>query len=364
MKENLHEEDKGLLVIIRHIIKWRWYIGGISLIAAVAAIIFSMPYFMPPKFKSTIVFYPASSASISKALLAQDLSGKQDALKFGEEEEAEQLLQILESDVIKNRVIEKYDLMRRYDIDQNDPYKYTELGEQYDANVSSRRNEHMAIEVTVYDQSPDTAAMMAQDIADLMDSVKKEIHKQRAGEALKIVAEEYKKKEKQIQILEDSLAALGKLGVINYEEQAAPISEALDLARADYYRALGEANGDSTTARVRAMQQRLETVRKEYDKLSRYGGIWLSVKEGLVLELEQYKLLKEKYEQAMVDVNSKMTFKYVTNYPRPAEKKSKPVRSLIVLISTLGAFVLATLLFVLYEVFESNKEWLLSAKQD
>ncbi|OFY89196.1 MAG: hypothetical protein A3K10_16535 [Bacteroidetes bacterium RIFCSPLOWO2_12_FULL_31_6] len=67
--------------------------------------------FIKDKFKSTVILYPTTTNSISKAIIAENFSNKEDVLKFGEVEEAEQLLQILNSDEIKHRIIEKYNLL-------------------------------------------------------------------------------------------------------------------------------------------------------------------------------------------------------------------------------------------------------------
>ncbi|MGB0431893.1 MAG: hypothetical protein ACPGLV_15570, partial [Bacteroidia bacterium] len=243
MSEEIHKEDAGLLVIVKHILKWRKPIAIVTVVAIIAAIVLTMPAIYPPKFQSVGVFYPTASTSISKGVLALDLSGRQDALKFGEEEEAEQLLQILESDIITGKIINKYDLMRRYRIKQSDKYKLTNLAKKYYANVSFRRNDHMAIEVSVLDESPDTAALMCNDILSLMDSVKTEVVRQRARDVLSIVEREYNKKQQEITLLENQLAEFGAKGIINYEEQAAAMSEALDKAKSDYYTALGNASG-------------------------------------------------------------------------------------------------------------------------
>ena len=42
---------------------------------------------------------------------------EKDFLEFGEEEEAEQMIQILRSDEIRHHVIGKFDLMNHYQID-------------------------------------------------------------------------------------------------------------------------------------------------------------------------------------------------------------------------------------------------------
>ena len=94
--------------LISFIWKWRIPLIIIVVIAALAAVIFSAPFFITPKFKSTVVLFPTSTNSISKVLLSDNFGGKEDILEFGEEEQAEQLLQILNSTLIRAEIIDKY----------------------------------------------------------------------------------------------------------------------------------------------------------------------------------------------------------------------------------------------------------------
>ena len=74
---------------------WRWK-KPLALIGVAAILISSIvSLLIPEKFKSTVIMFPVQSNAISKALLTEDFSGKQDVLQFGEEEQAEQMLQIL-----------------------------------------------------------------------------------------------------------------------------------------------------------------------------------------------------------------------------------------------------------------------------
>ena len=47
----------------------------------------------------------------------------EDILEFGKEEEAEQMLQVLYSDEIRDKVISKFNLMEHYDIDPDSKYR-------------------------------------------------------------------------------------------------------------------------------------------------------------------------------------------------------------------------------------------------
>ena len=131
------------------------------------------------KFKSTVVMFPASTNSLSKALIAESNGGKYDIMSFGEEEQAEQMLQVLNSDEIRTRICNKYDLMNHYDIDPKDPYAKTLLFEEYEGNISFQRTKFQSVEVTVLDPSPDTAMFIANDISSLLDSSMNRIQKER-----------------------------------------------------------------------------------------------------------------------------------------------------------------------------------------
>src|SRR3954468_6868116 len=106
-RESNYLESTSLLFLL---VRWRKPLSIVLLCTLVAAFIFSSPLFITPKFKSSVIFFPSSTNSISKAILEESVSEKQDILAFGEEEQAEQMLQILNSDDIRLAIINKYDL--------------------------------------------------------------------------------------------------------------------------------------------------------------------------------------------------------------------------------------------------------------
>ena len=91
------------------------YKKPIITITVVAAIVSAAVSFMiQEKFLSTVILFPASTNSISKSLMTQDVTGKLDINAFGEEEQAEQLLQILNSDDISGYIRNKYNVDTLY----------------------------------------------------------------------------------------------------------------------------------------------------------------------------------------------------------------------------------------------------------
>jgi hypothetical protein len=75
-------------------------------------------YYITPLYRSTAVFFPTELSSISKAILSTN-DTKSDILQLGDEEVIEQYLQLLSSEIIRNRIIAKYDLMNHYKISKS-----------------------------------------------------------------------------------------------------------------------------------------------------------------------------------------------------------------------------------------------------
>lgn len=310
---------------------WKKPLAVVAFIAAIASIIFSSPYFIPPKYRSMVIMYPASTSSISKVLLSENNGPKQDILEFGEEQQAEQMLQILNSNGIRDRIILKYDLQHHYKIKDNSRYKLTELYKEYEANITFRRTENMAIKITVLDTDPQIAADIANDIAALFDSTKAQMQRERAVKAFRIVESEYEKLKQEIQIMEDSLTALRALGVFDYESQSEMINQQLAKEIANNNR-----------AGIKALEEKL-------DILALYGGPYVSLRNQLEHEKKQLSLIKSKYEEAKVDAEQVLPQKFVVNTAYKAEKKSYPIRWLIVLVSIVGTLFTAVLIIVILE---------------
>ena len=95
--------NSGNLIVFFY--KWRKPLIIVSMFAAICSIVVSL--LIENKYKSTVVMFPTTTSSISKALLSENNTGHEDVMRLGEEEEAEQMLQILNSDEIRNNIIHK-----------------------------------------------------------------------------------------------------------------------------------------------------------------------------------------------------------------------------------------------------------------
>ncbi|MCC7231658.1 MAG: hypothetical protein IT242_01835 [Bacteroidia bacterium] len=348
-RETSYLESTSIFVLL---LRWRKPVIICVLLTAIAAVIFSGPYFITPKYKSTVVFFPASTNSVSKALMDDNTTEKQDILAFGEEEQAEQMLQILNSDEIRGAIIRKYDLMNHYKIDKAGLYPMTELYKEYNDNIHFSRTEFLSVKIEVLDSDPQTAAAIANDIASLVDSVKTRMQNQRAAEALAIMETAYKEKQHSITLKEDSLKKLRELGVMNYKDEtaiwnseyaksfAAFNNERAALSVLRNYKNETDSAIVNTRARIEGARARMESLKHKLDVLAQYGGASVSLNEELTLDRTEASRLREQLEKLRLDVNQNLTQKFIVNKAEKAEKKSYPERWLIVLVSVIGSLFL------------------------
>ncbi|HRG38546.1 MAG TPA: hypothetical protein PK289_08450 [Bacteroidia bacterium] len=323
--KNQSPNDFNSLNVLYFIYKWRKVLGIVGISAIVISGIVSL--LIQEKYKSTVILFPATTNSISKVLYNKN----DDVLKFGEEGEAEQMLQILSSEEIKYRIAQKFNLMKHYGIDSTCDQKRTLLENEFQNNITLKRTELMSVKIDVLDKDPVMAADIANDIAALHDSVKIRIQKDRIGKALAIVEKEYKDKLNYVNSLSDSIRMFNSYGLYDYESQSEVMNEQYAIAIS---------RGDSRA--MKSLEDKLKVIGK-------YGSAYLAIRDQLELQQTQLNLLQTKYEETKVDAEQQLPQKFIVSRAFPAEKRAYPVRWIIVLVSTVSTLILAILVILLIE---------------
>ncbi|TVR75014.1 MAG: hypothetical protein EA408_01200 [Marinilabiliales bacterium] len=309
-------ETSGLLLFV-----WQRRIPliAITALALVASVIVSL--LITPRYSSSVILYPTPMTTLSRSLLGPGTS-RDELMTFGREADGERILQILQSNAIRDRVIEKYNLMEHYGINWEGRFPITALHKQFERNVRFRKTQYMAIEIEVRDADPQIAAEMANEIAGYIDSVMNLMTRDRAISSLAIIEDEYRSLNREIASVEDSLRKIRELGILDYESQSEVYTHAY-----------------ATAVRMRDTAS-IEFFRQRIDRLTRYGGISLVLTEHQKNLTTRLGELSDAVAEARIDAERTLPYKYVVNEAFAAEKKSYPVRSLIVAVSTISAFLL------------------------
>ena len=334
MEEQQHNSYNSKY-LCKLLIEYRKPVFIILAIAALFAIVFSTPFFITPLYKSTAIIYPTSSNSISKVLISTTYQSEKDIMNFGEDEQTEQMLQVLNSNRVRDKVIERFDLMNHYDIKADSKYPYTRLNKLYDSRIKFRRTEYNAVKITVLDADAALAAQMANDITEIFDSTMNQMQKEVATQAFRLVEDEYNTLCAEMAQLEDSLNTLRKLGVFDYESQVEMLSQQLAIE-------LGKGN-----------TQGVSNIQKQLDIIAEYGGASYAINERLDNDRLQLSLVKSKYEEAKVDATEYIPHKFVVTSASQAERKTYPVRWIIVTVTLLSTFLLLILCIVVFDRYKS-----------
>lgn len=303
---------------------------AVGFLAAVAAS--GVALMLDEYYESTVVMFATSQHSLGEQFFEE--TKKNDLLAYGETEDAERLLQILNSHRIRNRIIEKYDLYTHYNIDPSEPGAKADMALTYGSNVSANLTRFGSIRVQVLDTDPELARDMANDMAFLVDSVANSMRNERANEAYKLALGALAQTSEQIAQAEDSLATLHSLGIYDFETQVEGLTAQYGMAVAS-----GRTSAANTLKRD---LERLGTLANGYNNLSAY----------LEAAYEQQSLLKKRVELMRVDAETQLSSSFIVDYASAADKKAKPVRWLIVVMTSVVAVGAAFLAMLAWETLQ------------
>lgn len=303
------------LSLVQLIIKWKWHILIITVIAAICGAFFSSATFITPLYKSEAIAYPANISP------------------YSDESETEQMLQIINSQSIIDSIVEKYDLWTDYKIDRNYQYAKTYLMLEYHDKIKISKTPYEAVSIVVYDKNPQVACDIAKDILNFYDQKVGSMHREKAREVVDMYAKQLELKQQDIDNLKKQLTALGTdYHMANYVGQSREITR-------------GYING---SAKATELMQNLEEK----------GPEAIDLENKIIAEATTYVDVKLDYEQQLRFYNSKLTYSNIVTEPYPADKKSYPVRWVVVLLSGLGAMLMTILVLFIIE----NRKKFVSAK--
>ncbi|MDC1403893.1 Wzz/FepE/Etk N-terminal domain-containing protein [Crocinitomicaceae bacterium] len=322
---HLEEERQNLLVFI-------WKNRRIILMVTAAAAIISLvvSFFLTPLYKSQAVVFPAATSTVS---FSEQRNAKASSMDFGEEEQAEQLVQILKSSKIRNILIERFDLFKNYDIDLSDVNKNFKLNKAYNNHIQFNRTRYGSIEIDVLDKNPELAATIANKIVDLIDTVKNEMVQERTIPAFEINQRKRGMLESQMKKLQAEMDSLSVNGVVPTE------------SRANLY----QAYNDASAAKDKAFFQNQIDVNLQFG--AKFDGLQM-LRDEMIVKLAKF---EDSYEQAESDANTLFNHKFIVESAVIADKKDRPKKALIILMATFGAFFFMVFALLLRERFKELK---------
>jgi hypothetical protein len=174
---------------------------------------------------------------------------------------------------------------------------------------------------------------MANRIVELIDTVKNEMIAERTLPAFKVNQRKLDQMRKDRDLILAKLDSLADLGVI-----------ALDV-RSNLFQAYVDAQNENDRAELK----------KKIDVNMKYGAMYDGLeymRNEKIVKIEDFNV---SYEQAESDANTKFSHKFIVERAVVADKKEKPKRLIIVLVTTILAFVVSVFSLLLWEKYKELK---------
>lgn len=307
--------------LLKLIFKWKIHLTIIVLTAVVLAAIFSSALFITPMFKSYALIYPSNVEP------------------YSEESRSEQMLEFLKSKDIRDRIIQKYDLARRYKIDSSYKYFQSTIIYEYSQNVIISKTPFETIKIEVFDADPVVACNMVNDIIKFYDEKVLMTHHEKYTEVLNYIGNRLQAKQAEIDSVENILYDIRiQYGIIDYPNQSREVARGF-LRTVD-------GNNAAQNINTREVLQLKENIEK-------YGGIYTYYNNRYYDLIAEYGKVKMDYDEALMYTTRTITYSNVISEPFPADKKSYPVRWVIVLLAAVGVFLASFVVILVMENVDS-----------
>lgn len=298
--------------IIDLIIKWKKQLIVVVVAAILLSSLFSSPLFITPLYKSSCTLYPSNISP------------------YSDESETEQSVQIFQSRDIRDSLVKNFNLARHWGIDSGYQHFESTLVWEYSQKVHVSKTPFEAVEIEILDHDPVMARDLILGMLDAYNKKIREMHRSKFGEVVKNYSYIMGIRKHYLDSLRDRAQDLGiQYGLLDFQGQSREVTRAY----------LSTGSGSIRSAEAKALKQNLD----------QKGGEMLLLSEMMRAESDAYSTMKLDADRALLDFNRNYTYVNVLSKPFVADKKSYPIRWLIVVFSTLASFFMAVLIIGLIE---------------
>ncbi|WMJ74509.1 hypothetical protein RCC89_15245 [Cytophagaceae bacterium ABcell3] len=318
----------NLVTFILLVRKWKKFLLTVTIAALLVSTVVAL--LLPNYYRSTVKFYPYTIKASDPRLAFSS----RDYEIIGEDEDFERVLSIATSRRMNEFLTEKFDLFNHYDIDrEKERYPYTKLAEELKDNYKIKKTEK-GIEITVEDKDPEFASEMANTIVHQIEKINSELITERNVNMSELYKSFLNDSRKQISMINDSIIKLRAGYSID------------DFTKENSLLAYNKRNAKIKPTDVSSSDEYM-SLKKNFELIKNFD----TQMQELSKELAAYELM---YNQAVSSLEKPFKTLLIIEEATPSEKKAKPFRSLIILLSTLGALILVLLGIMCVEYYQKE----------
>ncbi|MEM6764113.1 MAG: Wzz/FepE/Etk N-terminal domain-containing protein [Bacteroidota bacterium] len=354
----------SLLYLTRIVQQYLWYIMGVVGVAAIIAIVMTLPAIYPPEYLSSTVIYPTNSERFD---LVNLFAEEPNVYVYGGPKEVEKLSNIAGSRELQLQVIDSLALWDAYGVDpENDASPEFYALRTFNGYVSAIQVSGNGLEISAYDTKPKRAAEIVNLMVHLIDKKNQDMLFQNQVSILSVYRETEAGLIAEINALADSSSKIRKkFNVFDADKQTevlvgevlqAQTSLAGEEARLRYMQnnTRGAAESQEAAARIQSLKSQLRTLvdnranspinlekfRVGLDKIRVLEEIYVRASEDLRRVQQKIKYLNMMAESSYSSI-------IVIEKAAPSDKKARPIRWVILL----GTLIIASVVSILGVVF-------------
>lgn len=379
-------QKDNLINVLQTIWKWRKAIRNVCVAAGVISIGVSL--LLSNYYQSTTICYPASPELSNPELLFG--TAGQVTEYYGTDQDLDRLAEIANSNQLVDFMVQRFNLYQQYDIDSTSkegPYK---VRKQFRKLYVAQKNKNDALEISVEDKDPILAAQMANAAREKTDEMARKLNTDSQGRLLAAMQDNINRKQADLKVMGDSLRILQSFfGIYDPTAQGEQLAISMAQAESDLtkFRArleVLEPNPNIPRDTISYLKANLRAAERQRHALTiggtpaagetnqltvdRFNAGLASVLVLKDLHFQARKQLSydlERYNQIKSVYNTKISAVHVIENAEPALRKSRPTRSLIVIGSVIGAFLLMVLAALIADAYRDvNWDIIRKAGQD
>ena len=357
------QKDLKLTDIIKQLLERRKYILGITFLTAVGTAIISL--LLPVYYQASTLFYAASPDLASP----EQIFGEANTTTryYGTDSDRDRLFSIAGSSVVTDFLIQKFGLYERYDIDSTHVKAPYHVKQQLLDLYTVEKTKYDALELSVEDQDPQIAAEMANAARERINEEAQRLILESQQKMLNTYQKAIEEQSAYLKVLEDSLRLMrSTYGVYNTESQSEQLSNQLasekrqlsfDKARLKRYLEMGGAPRDTIRylqAAIAGREQSLQEVESRLEKFSQ-GMSRIEMLETTYEEIsDKLSELQTRKNQLQTALQSGFTALHIVETAQVPTVKSRPKRSILVIMAAMAAFMFSVLGVLLYENYKDD----------
>lgn len=311
------DKEFNLVNAIRILLKWKMPLIGLTLVSGAVAALFSV-FVMDEYYLSWSTFYPTNQYLNDRSMIFNTESSGGQVEYFGGKNDVNRVLTIANSESVINYIIDSFNLTDHYKVSRNKKYWKTIVRKKFDKNYKAIKTEREAIEISVYDTDPQLASAIVNAIVEKVDEQNKRHVQETKTQLYNVLCKQIEEQQDKV---EDYVTTLATLAA-EFDIKVSSAAGSTVLVEGKNFRAVQE---------YKALLEKQENAMKEFNNRSN---------------------IKEQMEVAMKSSSASL---FIVEKAFPADRRDKPVRSLVVAITMLVTIFVSVIGVFLIEQWKELK---------